>query len=67
MRECPHAHACALTPAACLRACSRDRGVKVWYGMLTQRGSIHCMRPAGLLQIALPGLLYVLGILTCVL
>lgn len=46
-----------------LRACSRDRGVEVWLGLLTQRYSIRYMRPVGWLQTALPGLLYVLRIL----
>jgi hypothetical protein len=68
MREYPpHADARAHAPDACLRACSRDRGVKVWLGLLTQRYSIRYMRPVGLLQTALPGLLYVSDIPACAL
>ena len=45
-------------PVACVPAAEIEKS-KVWLGMLTQRNSIHYMRPVGLPQTALPGLLYV--------
>lgn len=61
--ECVSADPMLMLVLMLLRACSRDRGVEVWLGLLTQRYSIRCMRPVGWLQTALPGLLYVLRIL----
>lgn len=45
-------------PVACVPAAEIEES-KVWLGMLTQRDSIHYMRPVGLPQTALPGLPYV--------